>query len=323
MDKDIDVLCVSEYGKEFTRGGVKGKVDDYSISVLGPSDFAEKILTYAKKEGHNIWAKIQVNNSWECSCVPYLPTFGLMTEHVKRLKKLGVSGLMLGWSLGGYTGGALPLLNSICESDKFDEKEWYKNVYGNQADTIETAVKTFDKAFLNYPFSVESIYYGAHNMGCGNLWSLEKQNRRSTMVCFTFDDVEKWTSPYGVDIYISLMEKLCTEWEEGLKTLEKVRGNNAVKEFIRCAQAAYIHLKSSLNLAIFSKYKSDIEKNKLIFQQCVESELVITKELYKLVCEDAKIGFEMTNHYYYNENLLLEKISDVSRLAEIVNGKKV
>lgn len=307
LDRDINVLCVSEYGKEFVRGGIKGKVDDYSISVVGPSEFAEKVLTYAKNKGHNIWAKIQVNNSWECSAVPYLPTFGLMTEHVKRLKKLGIQGLMLGWSLGGYPGGVLPLINSICENDNFDEKKWYAEVYGENAGEIMRAVKIFGVAFQNYPFSVDSIYFGAHNMGCGNLWSIEKQNRESTMVCFTFDDIEKWTYPYGADIYISLMEKLCKEWEIGIKTLENIESNTATKEFISCAKAAFIHFKSALNLAKFSKYKSDLQANGEILKDCLESELKITKELYKIILTDAKIGFEMTNHYYYDENLLLEK----------------
>lgn len=317
LNEDINVLCVSEYGKEFIRGGVKGKVDDYSISVMGYSEFAEKVLTYAKSKGHRIWAKIQINNSWECSAVPYLPCFGLMTKHVKKLKTLGVSGLMLGWSLGGYTGGALPLINSLCENGDFDEKIWYKKVYGDNADIILKAVGIFDKAFLNYPFSVESIYFGAHNMGCGNLWSLYKQNRQSTMVCFTFDDVERWTAPYGVDIYISLMEKLCKEWEIGLKLIETLDGNAAVKEFIRYAKTAYIHFKSALNLAKFSKYKGDI-KYKKVLKACAESELKMTQELYALICNDAKIGFEMTNHYYYDENLLLEKMICINSILNLM-----
>lgn len=71
--------------------------------------------------------------------------------------------------------------------------------------------------------------------------------------------------------------------------------------------AAYIYFKSALNLAKFSKYKSDLKANSEIVKDCLYSELEITKELYGLICKDAKIGFEMTNHYYYNENLLFEK----------------
>ena len=104
------------------------------------------------------------------------------------------------------------------------------------------------------------------------------------------------------------MEKLCKEWKIGLKTLENVDYSITTKEFIICAKAAYIHFKSALNLAKFSKYKSDLKANSEILKDCLENELKITKELYKIILTDAKIGFEMTNHYYYNENLLLEKM---------------
>ena len=323
LDKDIDVLCVSEYGKEFIRGGVKCKVDDYSISVGGPSEFAERVLTYAKKKGHRTWAKIQVNNSWECSAVPFIPVFGLMTAHVKRLMNLKVNGLMLCWSLGGYPGGALPLINSLCENKDLDEGSWYGKVYGENADKIRSAVKVFDAAFGNYPFSVESIYFGAHNLGCGNLWSLGKENRESTMVCYTFDDLEKWTYPYGAESYISLMTELCKGWEKGLKLIEGIKGGRAAEEFRDCALASYLHFKSALNLATFSKYKSDVKKNADILKTCVKDELKLTEKLYGLVKKDALIGFEMTNHYYYNENRLLEKVVSLYRILENIGRHTV
>ena len=40
----------------------------------------------------------------------------------------------------------------------------------------------------------------------------------------------------------------------------------------------------------------------------VENEITLTKDLYALVLEDSRIGFEATNHYYYVTNDLLEKI---------------
>ena len=60
-------------------------------------------------------------------------------------------------------------------------------------------------------------------------------------------------------------------------------------------------------MATFSKYKRDFKANGKTLKYSFESELEITKELYELILTDAKIGFEMTNHYYYDENLLIEK----------------
>ncbi len=311
LDKEVEVLCVSEYGKEFTRGGVACSIIDYSISVIGPSDISKEMLSYAKNKGHKIWAKVQMNASWECSAMPYLPTFSLMVEHVKRLKDMGVEGLMLGWSLGGYPGGVLPLVNRLCMAGELDEGAWYKVTYGKDAALTQRAVNVFGEAFQEYPFSIDVLYNGGHNLGCGNLWSLAPDNRLSTMVCFTFDDYENWTKPYGLDIYISQMEKLTSRWEEGLELL-KGEGNSAYEELKRYAEVGYIQFKSAENLAKFTRAKKEGGEVLSVIQK--ESEL--TKKLLFLISQDAKIGFEMTNHYFYNRNLLLEKYVLLGELAK-------
>ncbi len=309
LDKEVEVLCVSEYGKEFTRGGVQSKIIDYSISVIGPSDISKEMLLYAKEKGHKIWAKVQLNASWECSAMPYIPTFSLMTEHVKRLKDIGVEGLMLGWSLGGYPGGVLPLVSRLCMQGEFDETEWYKETYEENGELVQKAVQIFGEAFEEYPFSIDVLYFGGHSLGCGNLWSLQPDNRPSTMVCFTFDDYENWTKPYGLDIYISQMEKLTSRWEKGLRLLERA-GNAAYEELKRYAEGAYIQCKSAENLAKFARFKRDGGDVAPIIQ----SEMDLTASLLKLISEDAKIGFEMTNHYFYNRNLLLEKECELIKM---------
>ncbi len=319
LDDDVEVLCVSEYGKEFVCGGVKSQIIDYSISKVGPSDISVKMLGYAKNKGHKIWAKVQLNNSWECSAVPYLPTFDLMTEHVKNLKALDVDGLMLGWSLGGYPGGVLPLVSRICASENYDENLWYSQTYGDMSDKVVESAGIFSEAFRGFPFSIDSLYYGGHNLGCGNLWSLEASNRISTMVCFTFDDYENWTKPYGLKIYTEQLNKLNTKWEEGLKLIEGCNGNPAFEEFKRCALGGYVQFKSAENLSVFTQLKGDIKANKDKLILCLNSEEKLTQTLLKLMSEDAKIGFEMTNHYFYNKNLLLEKLVLIQELKKQVN----
>ena len=310
-DKDIELLCVSEYRKKFVRGGVEVAVGDYSISVVGPSELATKILTYAKQTGHKIWTKIQLNNSWECSAVPYIPVFNLMEEHVNNVKKLGADGLMMGWSLGGYTGGVLSLCSYLCQSGDNNSIDWYKKVYGDDYKIVKEAVDIFSDAFTNFPFSVDVIYFAGHNLGPANLWSIDTQARKSTMVCYTFEDYELWAKPYGIDIFIDLCEKLINGWEKGLKVIERMQ-DEKLNEFKNCAIGTYCHLKSALNLAKFVNYKKNKNYNKLGMISCIESEEEVTKLLYNLISVDAKIGFEMTNHYYYNENILLEKLVNLN-----------
>ncbi len=313
LDKDVEVLCVSEYGKDVCRGGVPCKIIDYSISEIGPSEISREMLSYAKRKGHKIWAKVQLNASWECSAVPYVPTFSLMTEHVRRLKDLGVEGLMLGWSLGGYVGGVLPLVNRLCMTGEYSETAWYQETYEENATIAQTAVEIFGEAFREFPFSIDSLYFGGHTLGCGNLWSLAPDNRKSTMVCFTFDDYESWTKPYGLEIYIQQLEKLTVGWEKGLAMLSQ-RGNTAYEELKRYAKVAYIQFKSAENLAKFTSLKRRGNKSELL--PVIDGEKALTESLLKLLSEDAKIGFEMTNHYFYNRNLLLEKLISLSEMKK-------
>ncbi len=316
LDKEAAVLCVSEYSKEICRGGVPCKIIDYSISEIGPSEISKKMLSYAKAKGHKIWAKVQLNASWECSAMPYLPTFSLMTEHVRRLKDIGVEGLMLGWSHGGYPGGVLPLVNRMCMASEFDEEKWYQETYAENATLTKKAVEIFGEAFQNYPFSIDCLYYGGHTLGCGNLWSLAPNNRQSTMVCFTFDDYELWTRPYGLKTYIELYEALTSRWKEGLHLLDGVEGNEAFEEFSRYATVAYIQFKSAQNLATFTALKEEPLKNANALRAIIQTERELAQTLLRLMAVDAKIGYEMSNHYFYNENLLLEKLVNLQELEE-------
>ena len=53
LDTRADVLSVSEFDKEFTRGGVTSRIIDYSISVGGPSEYTVNCLNKAKETGHS------------------------------------------------------------------------------------------------------------------------------------------------------------------------------------------------------------------------------------------------------------------------------
>ena len=317
LDKDIAIMCVSEFSKKFVRNGKSNNVIDYSISVVGPSDISKKCLTLAKELGHKTYAKIQINNSWECSAVPYIPVFNLMEKHIRNVKTLGVDGLMLGWSLGGYPGGFLPIANMLCQKEEYDTNNYYLKIYDRDYAIAVKAIDIFSKAFKYYPFDVSILYLAPHTLGPANLWTLDKEKKKSTMVCYSYNDIEDYLKTYGVDGYLTLMNKLLTKWKTGIDVLNVKKGNDYFVELKTFAKVTYIHLLSAYNTVSFYKETQRIHPNIETINQLIDSELRITKELYELVISDSRIGFEMTNHYYYLENNLLLKISN---LLEIKNG---
>jgi len=48
----------------------------------------------------------------------------------------------------------------------------------------------------------------------------------------------------------------------------------------------------------------------------LSGELEQAEALLAIVREDSRIGFEATNHYYYNENTLKEKVFNCRQLME-------
>ena len=316
LDKDIAILCVSEFSKKFIRNHKKNEVIDYSISVIGPSDFSKKILLLAKQLGRKTYAKIQINNSWECSAVPYIPALNLMEKHLNNVKDLGVDGLMLGWSLGGYPGGFLPIANMLCQKDDYRVEDYYSKIYKENSKAAIKAIDIFSKAFKNYPFDVSILYLAPHTLGPANLWYIDEKKRNSTMVCYSYDDIEKYTYKYGVDGYLTLMNKLLKCWKKGIGLLNSVHGNDYYEELKLFAKATFIHLKSAYNTVSFYKEKHKTQPCKNIVEELLDDELKITQDLYELVLKDSRIGFEMSNHYFYIENNLLLKIVNLLEIKE-------
>lgn len=304
LDKEISVVCVSEYDLEIEKGGVKGKVIDYSISNPGPSEITLKTLKRAKELGHRIYAKIQASNSWECSAVPYIPVFDLVAEHLENLYAIGVNDLFLTWTHGGYPSPSIGLASEYKPGADLDL--WYKERYGERAGLVHEGVRLLCDAFREYPFSLSALYFSPKSLGPANLWELLPEEKRSTMVCYAFDDVETWIKPYPDDVYVSQMKKLTSLWQRGIALLKDIPHTDAINELVRYAEAAYVHFASDLYLTEFSLYK---RKGELYgMRACVNAEKENTESLLRLMRSDARIGYEASNHYFYTERNLIEKI---------------
>ena len=263
----------------------------------------------AREAGLRCMAKIQTNNSWENSAAPYLPVYDLVLKHLQNLNDCGIQEYMLTWTLGGYPS---PMLNMVAEysrnPDAFSIEKWYEQQYGVDAEKTHEAVRYFCKGFEEYPFNIRSLYYSPKTLGCANLWSLFPQKNTSTMVCFAFDDYEMWIGDYSYDIYISQYEKLLSEWEKGLCVLSQIKDTPLLRELKICAETAYIHFKSDYLQTKFSHHKRQIDVYKEEILAILREEEAITKRLISFLPQMPAIGFETSNHYFYNERNLIEKI---------------
>lgn len=319
LDKDVSVLSVSEFDLDIEKGGMKSRVIDYSISNPGPSEITKKTLQKAKETGHKTYAKIQVNNSWECSAVPYLPVFDLTYEHLKKLSVIGVKDYMLTWTLGGYPSPTLGMVRDFSEKgEAFSLDKWYENIYGEDATIVRRAVRDFCDGFQEYPFSVQSLYLSPKTLGHSNLWSIEAEEKSSVMVCFAYDDYESWIYPYSYEVYISQYEKLLVAWKRGLETLSNASDSQRLQELKIYARAGYLHFEADVLQTKFSYYKRNLSKYKDEIISLIERAEEATMELMELVDICPFIGFETSNHYYYNKRNLIEKLLNLRKLAMLL-----
>lgn len=316
LDGDVEVMLISENSKEVQKGGVKSSVIDYSISNVGPSARSRELLEYAKKRGHRIFAKVQINNSWEMSAAPYLPVFDLIREHAENLEKIGVDGLMLSWTLGGYPGGGLDYLAALCCGEG---EAWYGEAFGENAGRARRAVAIFSEAFREFPFCLDTLYRGPQNTGSSLLWFEKPTGRKSTMVGYPYDDLDGWRGVYGADVWTAQMGKVSEGWKRGLEILREAEGNAQYARLRRVAEVCYAHFYSSFLAAEFVEKREKPECRAEV-AALLSEEYRNARALYAAQCEDASIGFEASNQYYYNENAFLEKFVNLEALAARFGG---
>lgn len=315
LDKDISLMFVSEYDLAIEKGGVKSRIIDYSLGNPGPSEISKKIMEKGRETGHKIYAKIQINDSWECSAVPYLPVFDLVYEHLKNLNGFGVRDFMLTWTLGGYPSPMTDLVaDFIEEGENFSLDKWYQRQFGEHADKMQSAVGYFSQAFAEFPFSIDSLYYSPKTLGAANLWSLAPDGKKSCMVCYAYDDYESWISPYPYDVYVRQYEKLLTLWEKGIALL--AGGEGREKEVAVYAEAAYLHFKADLLQTKFAFYKREKGKYTAEIERILQEEKALIERLLAIVSAYPTVGYEASNHYFYHESNLYEKYLNVLKLEE-------
>ena len=331
LPKSVYLMSVSEWAKTINRGGVKTSVGEYSLSVVGPGPRALKHWAAAKKAGLKTIAKVQINNTWEISAVPYLPVLDLVAEHCQNLLDRDVNGLMLSWTLGGYPSPNLELIHNFentANADKEQALDSLAKAYFN-AQGVPHARKAwtlFSRSFQEYPYNGSVVYRCPVQYGPSNLLYPKPTGYASTMVGIPYDDVKGWRGPYPADIFANQFSKISDGWIEGIKELEQAAQSalpekqSDIQAQLRFAKTAQLHFSSVANQTRFttnrnilmdkSNTTSDQERNKLKkeMKSILVDEITNAAQLYNLTSQDSRIGFEASNHYYYIPVDCVEKI---------------
>ena len=337
LPKRVELMSVSEWALPIQRGGVRAKIGEYSISAVGPGPRAKRHWALAKQRGLKTVAKVQFNNTWELSAVPFLPVLDLIAEHCENLANADVNGTMLSWTLGGYPSPNLQVAHRFATLPNANKESVLNAIaterYGSvAAPHVRRAWTVFSEGFRQFPYDGHVLYLAPQQMGPANLLYGEPTGYQSTMVGIPYDDVEGWRGLYLPEILAEQFEKVATTWMTGLDVFEqavKVAPNDkrAIAEAdLGIARAAYLHFASAGNQIRFvlardalrqSELGSD-DNQKLLeqIQQLLDHEIVLARELFTLAQKDSRIGFEASNHYFYVPLDLVEKVINCEFLRE-------
>jgi hypothetical protein len=329
LPKSVWLMSVSEWALPVERGGVHTSVGEYSMSVVGPGPRATRHWKLAKEAGLKTAAKMQLNNTWELSSVPYLPVMDLVAQHCHNLASAGVDGMMLSWSLGGYPSPNLEIAAQFCAKKTPTVADVLNDVasrrFGTGASEAREAWSAFSAAFSQFPYGC-AIYNFPGQMGPANPLYAEKTGYHATMVGLPYDDLASWHGAYPIEAFVSQFEKVAEGWKAGIPHLQSAvkktpadRRTDAEAE-LQVAEAAYTHFQSVVNQTRFivardalaadkssrsPQEQADLRKE---MRRCLESEIALARRLFTLTSQDSRIGFEASNHYFYLPLDLAEKV---------------
>ena len=309
LPSEIVIQSNSEAMQEFVRGGVRGNVRDYSISVPGPAPLAKRVWEHARRRGHEVCAKVQVNTSWECSTLPYLPVFDLIREHMMGLGAQGVEHLMLSWTLGGYPSINLKIA-SECLRDPSEQAylTLLQHEFGEWAETVRASARAFSQAFRHFPFDVASLYFGPQNPGPSNLLYAQPSGLSATMTCYSYDALDTWRAIYPRDVYAEQWRLLSENWSAGIEMLADMP-DCEYKQMAMAADTIFASCYAQVQFILAREQGDTAQMHKI-----AAMEMKNALDLYALMQKNPRIGYEAANHYYYNKGMLAEKALNCAQI---------
>lgn len=329
----VSLMCVSEWSLPIERAGVKTTVGEYSLSAVGPGPRARRHWQHARRRGLRILAKIQANNTWELSAIPYVPVLENVAEHAARLREQRLDGILLSWTLGGHPSPNLETVAAVLAGGTLDDVA-HRRFGASLAPRVLEAWRGFSAAFREFPFDGGVVYSAPLQMGPANpLWP-EPTGYAACMVGIPYDHLDGWRGPYPVEAFIGQLRKVADGFGAAAEGLERALRESvesepdrreAAGQEARLGRVAEAHFRSVANQSEFVRGRdalravSDAAERERwvgVLRQVIEQEEELARRVHGLQRRDSRVGFEASNHYFYVPLDLIEKVIQCRWLLE-------
>lgn len=332
LPKSVWLMSVSEWNLPIERGGVKSVVGEYSISSVGPGPRAQLHWKAAEQAGLKTGTEIQFNNTCEIASIPYLPVMDLVAEHCDNLlSSASLDAMFIGWTMGGHPSPNLQLAERLSRTPMRNVNTVLDDLAQERfgpdgAPHARKAWTLMSDAFRQYPFHISVVYTSPVQWGAANPMYSTKTGYSATMWGIPYDDLDSWRGPYPPDVFASQFEKIAEGWRPGIEALTLAVENAPpdrridAEADLRFTRAAAIHFQSVANQARFVLARDalaqpesalspeDRARLRADIKRLLESEIDSARQLYSLVQQDSRIGFEPSCQYFYLPLDLVEKV---------------
>jgi hypothetical protein len=301
----VTLMVDFERGTPITRGGVASLVDEYSLSVVGPSPRAAAHIRHARSRGMRVMAKAQVGNTWELSLLPYIPVGRLVARKFESMHAAGISGVMESWTLGtcpspnwsvaqAYYGAHPPAPDVALEKVAAD-------LYGPANSKRVLAVwKRFAEIFERYPFSNTLVYSSVIQAGPAQMWWLTPSGKRARIL-HSYDNLG-WCKPFGPEVAAGIFAGMAADWQRASSDLPP----SPARDYAVC-RAVGLYFESIANFLRFHARCSSAPPAEL--RALLASEIRLATEFLDLCRADSRFGFEASLQYFYLPLDIQEKIA--------------
>lgn len=339
LPKDARFMSMSEWDQPVHRGGVSTKVGEYSISVVGPGPRARRNWQIARNNGLRPMAKVQFNNTWEISAVPYIPVVQLILEHCENLRREQITGAQESWTCGGYASPNLAAVSAYYPDKAPSRTEAALSAatqrFGKPAGAqMVEAWQHFSTAFLEFPYGV-AIYTVPTQHGPANPLRLKPTGYTAGMMLFPYDDYKHWSGAYPPAIAQKQFAKLADLWNAGLDVMQRnmhhvsSRKRAAAEQDLAIALTCHHHFKSVANQFEFYLLRDQaglqsgpaLLKTRARMREIAAEEIQLARKQYELARRHSVIGYEASNHYYYRPLDLAEKVLNCQYILDQLDNQ--
>jgi hypothetical protein len=312
LPEGVTLLVDFERGTLTERLGRPTLIDEYSLSIAGPSPRAESHILQAKERGLPVMAKVQIGNSWELGLLPFIPVPNLVAEKCAALRRAGLQGAMLSWTLGAWPSVNWLVAREYFEVDVPTTDYVLSRVaaarYGQSfVDRARKAWSIFSRAFSQYPYSNGLVYSSVMQQGPAHPIWLEPSGQQPKILN-SYDDLS-WTRPYGSEAIAQAFRRMAAAWAEGVAAFALVATGSGprAQSDQRIHIAGQLYFESIANQVEIHTMRQKMQ-NRVQLRRLVEDELRIAEEFLPICEADARVGFEASLQYFYLPQDIREKI---------------